>query len=49
MVSDISSDMVTLLLSFLTVLLEVNNQLSTNILTAVNGASGVACDNMIYC
>ena len=31
------------------VILEVNNQMSTNILAAVNGASGVASDNMIYC
>ena len=48
MISGISSDMVTLVFSFFAILLEVNNQLNTNILAAVNGASGVARENMIY-
>ena len=48
MISGISGDMVTLIFSFYTLILEVNNQMNTNILTAVNGACGVASNNMKY-
>ena len=48
MISGISSDLVALIFSYYTIILEVNNQMNTNILTAVNGASGVARNNMNY-
>ena len=48
MISGISGDMVALIFSFYTIILEVNNQMNTNILTAVNGACGVANNDMKY-
>ena len=48
MISGISGDMVALIFSFYTIILEVNNQMNTNILTAVNGACGVASNDMKY-
>jgi hypothetical protein len=48
MISGISSDLVALTFSYYTIILEVNNQMNTNILTAANGASGVARNNMKY-